>query len=163
MSAIDEVLTRHEQSPVPADALAAGAPPALHLTIVTCMDARIDAYRTFGLKPGEAHLLRNAGGVVTDDVLRSLAISQRKLGTQEVIVMQHTSCGMTGISDDGFRAELEADTGLRPTWAVEAFTDVEASVRQNVERVRRNPFVPHTDDVRGFVYDVTTGGITEVK
>lgn len=162
MTAIDELLGRHEQG------LDHGAPqvptpvPALHLAVVTCMDARIKVFDVFGLRHGEAHILRNAGGVVTDDVLRSLAISQRKLETREVIVMQHTSCGLSMVTEDTFKDEIEADTGLRPPWAVEAFRDVTDSVRQSVERVRRSPFVPHRDQVRGFVYDVATGGLTAV-
>ena len=164
MTAIDELIARHNTQDL--DHGAPGVPttvPALHLAVLTCMDARIKVFDVFGLRHGEVHILRNGGGVATDDVLRSLAISQRKLQTREVIVMQHTSCGMMTITEDGFKDELEEDTGLRPTWAVEAFRDVENSVRQSVERIRRSPFVPHTDSVRGFVYDVATGGITEVR
>jgi carbonic anhydrase len=162
MSNIDELLRRHEQGP---DHGAPGVPtpvPSLHVAVVTCMDARIKVFDVFGLKHGEIHILRNAGGVVTDDVIRSLAISQRKLETREVIVMQHTSCGMMTITEDGFRDELQSDTGLRPTWAVEAFTDVEKSVRQSVARVRLSPFLKLTTEVRGFVYDVHTAKIHEV-
>jgi carbonic anhydrase len=163
MTAIDDLLARH------VGGLGHGAPgvstpvPSLHLAVLTCMDARIKVYDVFGLRPGEAHILRNAGGVATDDMLRSLAISQRKLLTREVIVMQHTSCGMATITEDGFKDELEQDTGLRPTWAVESFRDVTDSVRQSVERIRRSPFVPHTDNVRGFVYDTPTGELSEVS
>jgi carbonic anhydrase len=163
MSNIDELLRRHEQG------LDNGAPdvptavPALHVAVITCMDARIKVFDVFGLKHGEIHILRNAGGVVTDDVIRSLAISQRKLQTREIIVMQHTSCGMTTITEDGFRDELQADTGLRPTWSVEAFTDVEKSVRQSVARVQASPFLKLTTEVRGFVYDVHTAKIHEVS
>ncbi|HEV3358514.1 MAG TPA: carbonic anhydrase [Pseudonocardiaceae bacterium] len=162
MSNIGELLRRHEQGP---DHGAPGVPtpvPSLHLAVVTCMDARIKVFDVFGLKHGEIHILRNAGGVVTDDVIRSLAISQRKLETREIIVMQHTSCGMMTITEDGFRDELQSDTGLRPTWAVEAFTDVEKSVRQSVARVRLSPFLKLTTEVRGFVYDVHTAKIHEV-
>lgn len=162
MTAIDDLIARHHAG---ADQGAPSVPtpvPALHLAVLTCMDARIKVFDVFGLKHGEVHILRNAGGVATDDMLRSLAISQRKLETREVIVMQHTSCGMMTVTEDGFKDELEHDTGLRPTWAVEAFRDVENSVRQSVERVRRSPFVPYTESVRGFVYDVATGRITEV-
>jgi carbonic anhydrase len=163
MTAIDELLQRHEDAHDP------GAPqidtpiPSLKVAVVTCMDARIKVFDVFGLRHGEIHILRNAGGVITDDVVRSLAISQRKLGTREVIVMQHTSCGLTMITEDSFKDDLEADTGLRPPWAIEAFREVKASVRQSVARVRRSPFVPFTDNVRGFVYDVATGGLTEVS
>jgi carbonic anhydrase len=127
------------------------------------MDARIRVFELFGLLQGESHVLRNAGGVVTDDVIRSLALSQRKLGTREVLIVQHTECGLSMVTEDDFKDELESDTGLRPTWAVEAFRNVENSVRTSVERVRRSDFLPHTDTVRGFVYDVKTGKLTEVK
>lgn len=162
MTAIDDLIARHHTGP---DQGAPSVPtpvPSLHLTVLTCMDARIKVFDVFGLRHGEVHILRNAGGVATDDMMRSLAISQRKLQTREVIVMQHTSCGMQTVTEDGFKDELEQATGLRPTWAVEAFRDVEDSVRQSVERIRRSPYVPHTDSVRGFVYDVATGGIKEV-
>lgn len=162
MTAIDDLLRRHAEGP---DHGAPDVPtpvPALHLAVVTCMDARIKVFDVFGLKHGEAHILRNAGGVVTDDVIRSLAISQRQLQTREVIVMQHTSCGLMTITDEAFKDALEQDTGLRPPWAVEAFREVKDSVRQSVERVRRSPFVPHTGTVRGFVYDVATAELTEV-
>ncbi len=163
MTAIDELLARHADEDIDHGAPTVPTPvPALHLAVLTCMDARIKVFDVFGLRHGEAHILRNAGGVATDDVLRSLAVSQRKLGTREVIVMQHTSCGMGTVTEDGFKDELEQDTGLRPTWAVEAFRNVEDSVRQSVQRIRRSPFLPYTDQVRGFVYDVATGGITEV-
>ena len=162
MTAIDDLLHRHATG---ADLGAPEVPtpvPALHLAIVTCMDARIKVFDVFGLRHGEAHIMRNAGGVVTDDVIRSLAISQRKLETREVIVMQHTSCGLSLITEDEFKDELEKDTKLRPPWAIEAFREVKDSVRQSVERVRRSPFVPHRDIVRGFVYDVHTAELTEV-
>jgi carbonic anhydrase len=163
MSAIYELLERHARG---TDSGAPQVPtpvPGLHLAVVTCMDARIKVFDVFGLRHGEVHILRNAGGIVTDDVVRSLAISQRKLQTREVIVMQHTSCGMATITDDDFKDELERDTGLRPPWAVEAFREVEDSVRQSVERVRRSPFLALTEGVRGFVYDVHTAELTEVN
>lgn len=163
MTAIDELLRRHETG---IDHGAPGVPtpvPGLHLAVVTCMDARIKVFDVFGLKHGEVHILRNAGGIVTDDVIRSLAISQRKLETREVIVMQHTSCGLSTITEDEFKDELERETKLRPPWAIEAFREVKDSVRQSVERVRRSPFVPHRDNVRGFVYDVHTAALTEVS
>jgi carbonic anhydrase len=162
MTAIDDLLQRHIDGP---DLGAPDVPtpvPALHLAVVTCMDARIKVFDVFGLKHGEVHIMRNAGGVVTDDIIRSLSISQRKLGTREVIVMQHTSCGLATITDDDFKNELEEATGLRPPWAVEAFREVKDSVRQSVERVRRSPFIQHTDNVRGFVYDVRTAALEEV-
>ncbi|MGX7825664.1 beta-class carbonic anhydrase [Actinokineospora sp. 24-640] len=162
MTAIDDLLQRHLDGPDH------GAPgmltpvPRLHLAVVTCMDARIKVFDVFGLTHGEVHIMRNAGGVVTDDIVRSLSISQRQLGTREVIVMQHTSCGLATITDDEFKDSLERDTGLRPPWAVEAFREVKDSVRQSVERVRRSPFIPYTENVRGFVYDVQTAALTEV-
>jgi carbonic anhydrase len=162
MTAIDELLERHVNG---FDRGAPGVPtpvPALHLAVVTCMDARIKVFDVFGLRHGEAHIMRNAGGVVTDDVIRSIAISQRKLETREVIVMQHTSCGLSMITEDEFKDELEQETKLRPPWAIEAFREVKDSVRQSVERVRRSPFLKHTDLVRGFVYDVHTAELTEV-
>jgi carbonic anhydrase len=119
-------------------------------------------FDVFGLTHGEVHIMRNAGGVATDDIIRSLAISQRKLGTREVVIMQHTQCGLSMITEDGFKDELERDTGLRPTWSIEAFREVKDSVKQSMERVRRSPFVPYTEHVRGFVYDVRTAALTEV-
>ncbi|HEX3787656.1 MAG TPA: carbonic anhydrase [Pseudonocardiaceae bacterium] len=163
MTAIDELLHRHDEGPDHGAPEVPTPVPGLHLAIVTCMDARIKVFDVFGLRHGEAHILRNAGGVITDDVIRSLAISQRKLQTREIIVMQHTSCGLATITEDGFRDELQADTGLRPPWSVEAFTDVAASVRQSLARVRLSPFLGLTESVRGFVYDVHTAGLHEVR
>ncbi len=136
--------------------------PRRRLAIVTCMDSRIDVFAALGLDEGEAHILRNAGGVITDDVIRSLAVSQRRLGTREVMLIHHTNCGMQQLTDDGFRAELQQATGLAPAFAIESFTDLDADVRQSVLRVRRSPFLLHTDHVRGFVYDVDTHGLREV-
>ncbi|HEX8754150.1 MAG TPA: carbonic anhydrase [Solirubrobacterales bacterium] len=137
--------------------------PSRRLAIVTCMDSRLDVFAALGLGDGEAHVLRNAGGVITDDVIRSLAISQRKLGTREVMLIHHTDCGMQTITDDGFRAELQEATGVSPAFAIESFVDVESDVRQSVLRVRRSEFVPHRDRVRGFVYDVDTHRLHEVQ
>jgi carbonic anhydrase len=136
--------------------------PALHLAVVTCMDSRIDVFAALGLENGQAHILRNGGGVITDDVIRSLALSQRKLGTREIVLIHHTDCGLSKITDDGFRAELQEDTGMPPSFAIESFTDVEASVRGSIARIRSSPFLPHRDSVRGFVYDVDTGRLSEV-
>lgn len=136
--------------------------PARPVAIVTCMDARLDVHRALGLEEGEAHVIRNAGGVVTEDVIRSLLISQRLLGTREVLVIHHTNCGMLTFSDDGFKRQIEAETGLRPPFAIEAFPDLEADVRQSIARIESSPFVPHRDRVRGFVYDVGTGALREV-
>src|SRR5688500_11064754 len=126
------------------------------------MDSRLDVFAALGLGDGEAHILRNAGGVITDDVIRSLAVSQRRLGTREVMLIHHTDCGMQTLSDDGFRAELQEATGIAPAFAIESFPDLDANVRQSVLRVRRSPFLPHTGQVRGFVYDVDTHALREV-
>ena len=136
--------------------------PARPVAIVTCMDARLDVHRALGLEEGDAHVIRNAGGVVTEDVIRSLLISQRLLGTREVLVIHHTNCGMLTFSDDGMKRQIEADTGLRPPFALEAFPDLEGDVRQSMARVEASPFVPHRDQVRGFVYDVGNGQLREV-
>jgi len=136
--------------------------PAKHVAIVTCMDSRIDNFRIFGLDSGEAHILRNAGGLVTDDVLRSLVLSQRLLQTREVILMHHTNCGLHGTDEAALRAQIAADTGAEPPYAFGAFEDIDAAVRTAIARVRAHPFLPHRDNVRGFVYDVDTGHLREV-
>jgi carbonic anhydrase len=138
-----------------------GARPALGVAVVACMDARIDLYAVLGLELGDCHTVRNAGGVVTDDTIRSLTISQRALGTRGVILIHHTGCGLQTLTED-FRHELEMEVGQRPAWAVESFRDVDQDVRQSMRRVRTSPFLPHTDDVRGFVFDVTTGLLREI-
>ena len=165
MSVIDELLGANramaEGGAAPAGGLS-GA-PGRAVAIVTCMDCRIDLEAALGLGLGEAHVMRNAGGVVTDDVIRSLALSQHKLGTREVMLIHHDKCGLATVTDDGFRAELLAASGVAPAFAIESFTDVEADVRQSVLRVRRSPFLPHTDAVRGFVYDVDTHALREVE
>ena len=137
--------------------------PQRRLAIVTCMDSRLDVFAALGLSNGEAHVLRNAGGVITDDVIRSLAISQRRLGTREVMLVHHTDCGMQKLSDDGFRAELQEATGVSPPFAIESFVDADADVRQSILRVRRSSFVAHRDAVRGFVYDVDSHRLREVE
>jgi carbonic anhydrase len=137
-------------------------PPSRNLAVVACMDARLNVYALLGLREGEAHVIRNAGGVVSEDVIRSLAISQRLLGTREVILIHHTDCGMLTFSDDQLKADIEADTGVRPHFALEAFSDLERDVRQSIARIKANPFVPHKDAVRGFVYDVRSGALQEV-
>jgi carbonic anhydrase len=136
--------------------------PSRRLAIVTCMDSRLNVFAALGLGAGEAHVLRNAGGVITDDVIRSLAVSQRRLGTREVMLVHHTDCGMQTLTDDGFRAELQEATGLAPAFAIESFTDLDADVRQSVLRVRRSPFLLHREGVRGFVYDVDSHRLREV-
>jgi carbonic anhydrase len=139
------------------------SPPSLHVAVVACMDARLDPVQLLGLRPGEAHVIRNAGGIVTDDVIRSLAVSQRKLGTTEVMLLHHTKCGMTTFTDEDFWSELQEATGLRPTWAVGTFRDPETYIRHSVERVRRSPFLAGTIAVRGFVVDIDTGDLVEVS
>ena len=137
-------------------------PPGKHLAVVACMDARLNVYALLGLEEGQAHVIRNAGGVVTEDVIRSLAISQRLLGTNEVILVHHTDCGMLTFTDDQVKADIEADTGLRPHFALEAFSDLERDIRQSIARIKASPFVPNKDSVRGFIFDVTTGKLQEV-
>jgi carbonic anhydrase len=138
------------------------APPRKALAIISCMDARIRVHTMLGLEEGDAHVIRNAGGVVTEDTLRSLAISQRKLGTRAVMVIQHTQCGMHGFDESQFVDELRHDAGHAPDWDIGAFDDLEQSVRDGVRRIRTSEFIPHSDDVRGFVYDVENGRLTEV-
>lgn len=132
------------------------------VAVVACMDARLNVYAALGLAHGEGHVIRNAGGVVTDDAIRSLTISQRLLGTREIVLIHHTQCGMLTFRDDDFRAKVEDETGIRPPWAAEAFTDLDADVRQSIARIKASPFIPHKDEVRGFVYDVGTGRLREV-
>jgi carbonic anhydrase len=137
-------------------------PPGLGVAVVACMDARLNPYGLLGLSEGDAHVIRNAGGAVTPDVLRSLAISQRLLGTREIILIHHTDCGMLTFTDDEFRTAIEAETGIRPSWAAEAFTDLDADVAQSIARIVTDPFIPRKESVRGFVYDVHTGALREV-
>ena len=137
-------------------------PPASHVAVVACMDARLNVYGILGLKEGEAHVIRNAGGVVTDDEIRSLAISQRLLGTTEVILIHHTDCGMLTFTDDEFKRSIQDETGIKPEWAAEAFTDLDEDVRQSIARIKASPFIPRKDAVRGFVFDVATGKLNEV-
>lgn len=138
------------------------AAPVRHVAVVACMDARLDLFGLFGLEIGDAHLIRNAGGIVTDDVIRSLAISQRKLGTRSVVLVHHTGCGMQTFTDDELRAELLQETGYKPTWSPETFDDLDEDVRQSLRRVQASPFLPHKDDVRGFVFQVEDGSLREV-
>ena len=161
MTVTDELLANNE-----AYAAAFGGllplPPARQLAVVACMDARLNVYGLLGLAEGEAHVIRNAGGAVTDDTIRSLAISQRLLGTREIILIHHTECGMLTFTDDGFKAAIEDETGIRPPWAAEAFSDLDEDVRQSINRIEASPFVPVKDSVRGFVFDVSTGRLREV-
>jgi carbonic anhydrase len=137
-------------------------PPAKGVAVVACMDARLDVYRILGLNEGEAHVIRNAGGVVTDDEIRSLAISQRLLGTREIILIHHTDCGMLTFTDDGFKKSIQEDTGIKPAWSAEAFPNLDEDVRQSIARIKASPFIPNKDSVRGFVFDVANGKLLEV-
>jgi carbonic anhydrase len=137
-------------------------PPSQHLAVVACMDARLNVYAILGLKDGEAHVIRNAGGVVTDDEIRSLAISQRLLGTTEIILIHHTDCGMLTFTDDAFKASIAQETGIKPAWSAEAFSDLDEDVRQSIARIKASPFIPRKDSIRGFVFDVATGKLNEV-
>src|SRR5580704_7537786 len=162
MTAIDEYLANNARyaegfsGPLP-------MPPSAHLAVVACMDARLNVYALLGLGDGEAHVIRNAGGVVTDDEIRSLAISQRLLGTREIMLIHHTDCGMLTFTDDPFKRAIQDETGIKPPWGAEAFTDAAADVRQSIARIKASPFVPHKDAIRGFVFDVATGKLNEVS
>lgn len=162
MSAVDDYLKNNEEYAL-GHAATLPAQPGQHVAIVACMDARLSIFPMLGLAGGEAHVIRNAGGAVTDDVVRSLAISQRLLGTREIMLIHHTDCGMQKTTEDTFKSAVEADTGIRPPWAVEAFADAEQDVRQSIARLRSSPFIPHKDAIRGFVFDVTTGKLNEVS
>jgi len=163
MDTIDELLGNNREFAEPLADRHLDVQPSRRLAIVTCMDSRLDVFAALGLGDGEAHVLRNAGGVVSDDVIRSLAISQRRLGTREVMLIHHTDCGLEKLSDEGFKVELEEATGIVPEFPIEAFDSVEESVRESIARVRRSPFIPHRDAVRGFVYDVDTHRLREVN
>jgi carbonic anhydrase len=163
MSVTDELLQNNAHYAESFDKGHLPLPPARKVAVIACMDARLDVHRILGLDEGEAHVFRNAGGGVTDDAIRSLAISQRLLGTEEVILIHHTDCGMLTFSDDQVKAQIEADTGIRPAFALEAFSDLDADVRQSIERIKASPFVTHKDHIRGFVYDVKTGRLNEVS
>jgi len=138
------------------------SPPSSNLAVVACMDARLNVYALLGLAEGEAHVLRNAGGVITDDQIRSLAISQRLLGTREIMLIHHTDCGMLAVTDEEFAQRVQEDAGVRPPWSPGFFADLEEDVRQSVSRIKASPFIPHTESVRGFVFDVATGKLSEV-
>jgi carbonic anhydrase len=162
MSATEEYLANNDRyaqtfaGPLP-------LPPSRQVAVVACMDARLNVYAILGLNEGEAHVIRNAGGVVTDDEIRSLAISQRLLGTHEIILIHHTDCGMLTFTDDAFKRAIQDETGIKPAWSAEAFADLEEDVRQSVARIRASPFIPHQDAIRGFVFDVATGKLNEVS
>ena len=160
---IDDLLANNREFAARYDRGHLDVRPSLRLAIVTCMDSRLDVFAALGLENGQAHILRNAGGVITDDVIRSLAVSQRRLGTREVMLIQHTDCGMQSLTDDGFRAELQEATGVAPPFAIESFTDIDADVRQSIARVRHSPFLLHRDRVCGLVYDVDTHRLRVVQ
>jgi carbonic anhydrase len=162
MSSTDELLRNNEAYAESFDKSGLPIPPAKKMAVITCMDARLSPYVMLGLNEGDAHVIRNAGGVVTDDEIRSLAISQRLLGTEEVMVIHHTDCGMLTFSDDDFRRQIQEETGVKPHWAAEAFADLDEDVRQSVARIKTSPFIPDKDSVRGFVYEVETGRLREV-
>jgi carbonic anhydrase len=162
MTVTDELLANAERYASTFDKGALPLPPARQIAIVACMDARLNLYGLLGLSEGDAHIIRNAGGIVTQDELRSLAISQRLLGTKEIVLIHHTDCGMLTFTDDTFRQQILDDTGVEPTWAPEAFTDLDADVRKSIARIHAEPSIPIKDSVRGFVYDVTSGSLREV-
>ena len=163
MSSTDELLANNEAYAASFDKADLPLHPGKKVAVVACMDARLDPQKVLGLAEGDGHVIRNAGGVVTDDAIRSLAISQRLLGTEEIILIHHSDCGMLTFSDDDFRRGLEEEVGQRPSWAAEAFPTVEGDVRQSIARIKASPFIPRTDRVRGFVYDVHTGSLDEVS
>ena len=164
MSNTDELLANNESYVAGfGDKADLPLPPGRKTAVVACMDARLNVYGALGLNEGDAHVFRNAGGVVTDDAIRSLAISQRLLGTEEIILIHHTDCGMLTFHDDDFKDSIEQDTGIRPPWAAEAFGDLDADIRQSIARIKASPFIPKKDSVRGFVYEVETGKLREVS
>ena len=163
MSATDDLLRNNETYAAQFDKGDLPLPPAKGVAVVACMDARLNVYGMLGLEEGDAHVIRNAGGVITDDEIRSLAISQRLLGTQEIILIHHTDCGMLTFADDDLKAQIQEDVGIKPHFSMEAFADLEEDVRQSVARIKASPFIPTKDSVRGFVYDVETGKLNEVS
>lgn len=162
MSTTDQLLQNAEAYAASFDKGDLPLPPARKVAVVACMDARLNPYGILGLTEGDAHVIRNAGGVITADEIRSLTISQRLLGTEEIILIHHTDCGMLTFTDDEFKASIQADVGIKPDWAAEAFSDLDADVRQSIARIQDSPFIPQKDSVRGFVYEVETGVLREV-
>lgn len=162
MSVTDELVENNKRYAEGFDKGQLPIPPAKGVAVVACMDARLHVSKLLGLGEGDAHIIRNAGGVITDDGIRSLAISQRLLGTREIILIHHTDCGMLTFTDDEFRRQIQEETGVRPEWAAEAFPDLDDDVRQNIARIKASPFIPRKDEVRGFVYEVETGRLREV-
>jgi carbonic anhydrase len=162
MSVTDELVANNEAYAAQFDKGDLPLPPGRKVAVVACMDARLNPYGILGLHEGDAHVIRNAGGVVTDDEIRSLAISQRLLGTEEIILIHHTDCGMLTFTDDDFKRSIQEDTGIKPEWAAEAFADLDEDVRQSIARIKASPFIPNKDSVRGFVYEVESGRLREV-
>jgi carbonic anhydrase len=163
MSVTDELLKNAEAYAASFDKGDLPLPPARRIAIVACMDARLNPYGLLGLQEGDAHVIRNAGGVITDDEIRSLSISQRLLGTEEIVLIHHTDCGMLTFTDDEFKRSVQDEVGIKPEWAAETFPDLDEDVRQSVARIRASPFIPHHDSVRGFVYQVEDGRLREVS
>jgi carbonic anhydrase len=163
MNATSQLLDNNEYYVASFEHGALAGAPTMKIAIVTCMDARLDPARALGIEPGDAHVIRNAGGVVTDDVIRSLSISQHELGTEEVVLVHHTKCGMQTFTDEEFAAARELSTGQRPPWPARSFSDLEEDVRDSIRRVKESPFVPRKDSVRGFVYEVESGRVREVS
>jgi len=163
MSVTDELLRNAEQYAASFDRGELPLPPAKRVAVLACMDARLNPYGLLGLEEGDAHVIRNAGGVVTDDEIRSLAISQRLLGTEEIMLIHHTDCGMLTFGDDEFRRQIQDETGIKPEWAAETFDNLEEDVRQSIARIKQSPFIPKKEHVRGFIYDVKTGRLDEVS
>src|SRR6201997_722732 len=163
MSSTDQLVANNDTYAESFDKGDLPLPPATKVAVVACMDARLNVYGALGLSEGDAHVIRNAGGGVTDDAIRSLAISQRLLGTEEIVLIHHTGCGMLTFTDDEFKSSIEEDTGIKPEWAAEAFGDLDADVRQSIARIKASPFIPHKNEVRGFVYEVETGRLREVS
>jgi carbonic anhydrase len=163
MSVTDELLANAERYAADFDQGDLPLPPGRKIAVLACMDARLNPYGLLGLREGDAHVIRNAGGVVTDDEIRSLSISQRLLGTEEILLIHHTDCGMLTFTDDAFKRGIQEETGIKPEWAAEAFADIDEDVRQSIARIQASPFIPHKDSVRGFVYDVHEGTLREVQ
>ena len=163
MTVIDELLSNNEEYAETFDKGDLPIPPAMHVAVVTCMDARLSPFVMLGLQEGDAHIIRNAGGVITDDEIRSLVISQRLLGTREIMLIQHTDCGMLTFSDDEVKQQIQDDVGIKPHFALESFADLDENVRQSIARIKTSPFVPNKDNIRGFVYDVETGRLREIS
>jgi carbonic anhydrase len=163
VSQTDDLLANNERYAASFDKGELPLPPARKVAVIACMDARLNVYGALGLQEGDVHVIRNAGGVVTDDEVRSLAISQRLLGTEEIVLIHHTDCGMLTFTDDAFKASIQEDTGIKPEWAAESFDNLEADVRQSIARIKASPFIPRKDSVRGFVYEVETGRLREVS